>query len=426
MESIIQLPQPKMLPFWHTKLPLLLIPIVLLAFNYFLYTRLQVEAVDASVGAEAQNSNAILTDTSLPEDGLDIMPQAGTLTGTGWNVIRGEWVAEEAGLRQLTIDEFDLAASYDAQRFETYALDVSLRHLQNIGGGIYINMQSPDSTSASHMIRFEADGSALFWGYFDEDSAFTGQGYANTSIDFSQTQNLRVTVHKERFDVALNGEMQAEDIPLHYTGGYVGLTATQSDVLFERVGIVPIDGIGTAPAVESELVPERDGLLQQVETISGKWLYEDGKIRQVQPEENDYMTRLNVLGRDYTLSAIVNLPDPEVIADAGAGFIFHMPKRGSRESGHMMRLLDGGERIMWGEYDATGVFVGQGNIRTDLDPTEAHEIAVRVKVNSFDIIVNGETLVTELPLAEEEGWIGLVAYRGVVEFSDVSLTLGGE
>lgn len=448
MESTID-PQTeeRVTPFWYTKLPLILIPLVLLVFNYFLYARLQAEAVISAetVSAEATNSveagvAASAQETGIvgdrvPAEGLSLNPLPGDLIGSGWRVIRGVWVAEEAGLRQMATDEFDQAIVYEPRRFDTYAVDVDIRHLQNVGGGLYINMQDAGSTARSHMIRFETDGAAMFWGHFNDVGEFSGQGFANIDIDPSQAQRLRVAVHNDSYDVILNDRVLAESLPLFHRGGHVGLMATEADVRFERIMVVPIDGLGNAPVVVEDLMPDAeivetvgqfDTLLEQVETVNGEWVYESGTIRQLQNEATDYLTMLNTLGRSYTLRATVQLADAAVAPDSGAGFIFHMPNRDNTTFGHMVRLLDGGEQVMWGEFNDTGVFNGQGNIALNLDSTRPIDIAVRVRSVNFDILINGEEIVRELPLRAEEGWIGLVAYRGDVLFSNVNLELGGE
>jgi len=104
--------------------------------------------------------------------------------------------------------------------------------------------------------------------------------------------------------------------------------------------------------------------------------------------------------------------------------LFHMPTADRKEGARMVRLGNAGKEVFWGYYDATGVFVGQGGSAIDLDPMTYHTLSVVANPETYSIQLNGETLVTDVPLQQSSGWIGLLSYSGPVDFRNIRLQLG--
>lgn len=399
------------------RLPLILIVVVLAVFNLLLYAQLTSDNPRPDLTDGVSAAQPIVAEAVMLEGEEALMPSGGALADSGWRVISGDWSANSGVLRQTGLADFDQAIVYTPRTFNTFAVDATLRHYENVGGGILFNMQRTDSLAGSHLVRFEVDGSALYWGSFDEESGFVGQGFAPVDADPFQSQRLSVHSHATTYDILLNGGVVARGIPLTWQSGHVGLAVSQSDTAYERINVRPIDGIGTAPA-------EEESLLTQSETISGEWVQESGVIRQLQNEPTDYMTSLNVFGRTYTLESTINLALEGTPEDSGGGFIFHMRDRNARAGASMVRFYDQGKGIVWGVYDDEGVFQGAANLELDLDKEQPVKLAVRIGAGSYDILVNDEVIISELPLNSEEGWVGLVAFRGIIEFSDVQLSIG--
>ena len=407
--------------FYRYRLPLILIFFALAIFNVLLYALLTSDNPRPDLAEEATSAEVAtepIVNQTVLGDGVALMPANGDLDGSGWQAISGNWIAEGNVLRQTSLADFDQSIVYTPRTFDTYAFDVTVQHYNdNIGGGILFNMQRTDSIAGSHLVRFEVDGSGIYWGTFAEDGSFEGNGFASISIDPLQPNRLMVQSHATTYDILLNETVIAQDIPLTWTSGHVGMAVSQSDAAYSNIMVWPIDGIGT-------LAPESQSLLAQSESISGEWVYTDGVIQQISNESTDYMTALNVLGRTYTVEATINMALEGTPEDSGGGFIFHMADRADRAGATMVRFIDQGERIVWGQYDQAGVFQGAGNIALDLTGEEPIHLSVRVRNGSYDLLVNDELVISELPLAVEEGWLGLVAFRGVVEFSDVRLNIG--
>ncbi len=396
-------------------IPLALIIITLLLLNWLLPMQLAPREPTAEIAPVTS------TDALVPTE--DIRLETVGSNFTNWLPIKGAWQARDGGVEHTTRADFDNYIAYTTRFEPPFAFDATVQHIDGIGAGLLIGMQSLDNNANSTLIRFENDGSALFWGNFDEAAQFTGQGFAPVSIDPLAPQRVTIRNLGNRYDILLNGELLVTDLPLTTSAGYVGLAAPETAAFFSDMRVLPLDGVGIGEAVAVELVEESPTLLDQVETISGEWIYEEGAIRQVLQEQTDYVTGLNVFGRNYTLASTITLNSE--LADSGGGFIFHAPSRDQLAGSTMVRLLNGGEQIVWGQFDEAGIFQGAGNIEIDLPIGAPSELAVIVGSRRYDIMINGETIVRGLPLAVEEGWIGLVAYRGIVTFENVVLDLDG-
>lgn len=418
-------------------IPIALIILTLLLLNWLLPMQLAPRDVVEEAAPLAE------TGAAIPADGIGLETVGSNFTN--WLPIKGAWQARAGGIEHNARADFDNYIAYTTRFEPPFALEATIQHLDGVGAGLLIGMQSLDSNASSTLIRFESDGSAMFWGSFDEARQFTGQGFAGINIDPQAPQ--RVTVHNwgDRYDVLLNGEPVITDLPLTTGAGYVGLAAPETAVFFDDIRILPLDGavlsepvvvvdgngVGNAVIVEGGdvvaeqpvIVEEAPTLLDQVETISGEWIYDAGAIRQVLQEQTDYVTGLNIFGRNYTLASTITL-DAD-LPDSGGGFIFHAPIRDQLAGSTMVRLLDGGKQIVWGKFDETGVFQGAGNIALNLPAGEPTDITIAVGNSRYDISVNGESIVSGLSLPVAEGWIGLVAYRGVVTFENVILDLDG-
>ncbi len=394
-------------------LPLLLFAITLIVFslslNYFL--------TSDNPRPDLAQTAAITSPADTVTGVLPLMSGGDDAIGTNWRPLSGDWIMEDGRLRQTNLSGFDQAIVYVSRVFRTYALDVTLRHTENSGGGVLFNMQSEDSLASSHLVRFESDGSALYWGYFDENGQFVGQGFAPITADLLQANRLVIKSHATDYEVWLNDLLLAENVPLHTAGGHVGLAVSQADVIYENISVLPIDGVGTAPAI-----PEK--LIAQAETINGRWVFETDVVHQMQDDPTDYMLALNVLGKRYLLETTVDLGDGTAAPDNGAGFIFHMPDRATRAGAMMVRFMDHGQQILWGQFDENGMFKGIGNLGLELPLNQSRHLAVRVGAGSFDILIDGQERISDVPLTEREGWISLIAFRGNVTFSDINLNIG--
>ncbi len=418
-------PQERRRYFRNYILPLILMPIVLLVFNWLLFRNHAPPGEQPQVQQEAAVEAVVPTsvpqrafDGTVLEGGRRLVDAAGGFGDGSWQFITGAWRFEGDSLIQSQPDGFDHVANY-VEPFRNYVLSAQLRHTQGIGGGVVFNMQSRDAFARSHMVRFKEDNTVMFWGFFDENNAFNGQGFAEMSIAEGELYKLDVHVKDSTYDIYLNDSLVLADNPLIYDQGYVGVTSSVSEVQFEDIQVYPLggDAIGIAP--------EANDLLENVEAISGDWLFEGGQITQTNPDGFDFLTGLNLFAQNYSLSTTIDFSESDTAQDIGGGFIFHMPDRNSKNSAQLIRFMDGGRSILWGRYDAEANFSGEGSLEVPYDENGLQQLRINVIGDKYDIFVNDKLIVGDISLNANEGWIGLVSFSGPVTFTDVNLSLEG-
>jgi hypothetical protein len=181
--------------------------------------------------------------------------------------------------------------------------------------------------------------------------------------------------------------------------------------------------VGPQEAVAVAVSEEPGDIFGDIETISGEWVREGTKLSQLNSATYDFSISTGVYAGVYTLETAITLPEDPDLLDAGGGILFHMPERDSRNGAHMVRLA-GQDELIWGYYDQNGAFVGQG--RADLETAEQGTRALQVVADDevYRIKVDGQDIAQDVPLKQQEGWIGLVSYRGPVAFDNISVTFG--
>lgn len=341
----------------------------------------------------------------------------GALAESGWIPFAGDWAIDNGSLVQRQVEGYDLGIAYQ-EPFEAYQLTTRFRHLSGVGGGVLFNMTSPDSKNGAVMVRYTDDGSGIFWGSFDEQGAFTGQGYAATENPGTNAHTLDILHNGSSYSIKLDGNELATGMPLVPRAGYIGLTASQSQVAYEEVSIKTAGTGEPGPAVSNET-----DLLANAQSLTGEWQYQDNSVQQVLTESTDYMLGIGILAERYALKVDVMLPAD--LTDAGGGIIFHMPNRDDRRGAYMARLAEGGKVVFWGRYNDNGDFEGIGAAEVNLVPGTPVPLTLIVGSSTFDLLVGEANVATGIPLERDSGWIGLVSYRGVVTFRSLALSLNG-
>jgi len=325
-----------------------------------------------------------------------------------WIPISGNWVYQDSAFVQTQTEGFDLAAYYP-QSFDNIYLKTILQHIEGAGGGVLFNMSQEGTHWDSHMVRYVEDGSVLAWGYFDIDGIFQGQGSQSVPLANNEIHILEIYSDGTTYDIVLDGETIATDISLNSTKGYVGLTASQSSVAYD--------------AVEIYAFSDRASVLDDVDTINGEWISDGDTLIQISNETTDYIAGVGLAGEAYTMSVDIRLPiEPN---NAGGGVVFHMDDRDNPTNGVMVRLADGGQGIFWGTYNVNGIFSGEGSRPLDVDTTEPIRLSVAVNQNNYTIQVNDELVAQDISLTQSQGWIGLISFRGGVEFSNLNISIDG-
>jgi hypothetical protein len=341
----------------------------------------------------------------LPADGADI--------GADWLVLAGDWQAENGSLVQRDTTRYDRIISY-RPAFADYTLRLVFRHRSGSGGGVLFNMPQPERRNGAQMVRYADDGSALFWGYFDADGDFVGQGSARVPAPGTAAHTLEIRNDGIRATIVLDGATIAQDVPLVSRSGSVGLVASQSAVAFDELTLRPQGAAAPAAA------------LPDLNFLSGSWVREGDTVRQLDQAATDFVSTTGIAAERYTLRTTIVLPDNAALSDVGAGVLFHMPAQESLNGAQMVRFGSAGRELFWGTFSAAGVFQGQG--QADLEPAsgQPRTLTLIVDTDTYTILVDDTPIAAGVPLQNSSGWIGLLSFRGPVSFQDISLTLGTE
>lgn len=169
--------------------------------------------------------------------------------GAGWVPLSGEWQIDEGELVQINPAAQDAAIGYEGSAFENYVVQVNLRHLIGVGGGVLFNMASPYQLNGSYIVRFSEQTDSVFWGFFDAAGMFTRQGYFDIAPAGVDAHTLAVYVGVESYDVYLDEQLLARNIPYQgatpateegRVGGHIGLITSRSSVAYSLVEVFPL------------------------------------------------------------------------------------------------------------------------------------------------------------------------------------------
>lgn len=375
-------------------------------------TEIEPTVIESSPVAEESVNTEFLT--------RELYTETFELRGVGevrWRPINGNWTYEDNALVQKQTELFDLSNIY--QNPITYPITylVKFRHLEGIGGGLLFNLRLPNATENAYMVRYVSDADVVAWGYFDDNGAFNGIGSASVPSPSNEQHTLGIAVSDGSFDIQLDGNIIATNIPMELvvSPSYVGLTASQSMVAFDEVEIfsevvrVNTTSTNTTANIDSE-------------TAIGTWLIEDNVVLQTDIEPTDYIAGTGFAGEQFTISAKISFDN--AFEDAGAGMIFHMADRDNHASGYLVRFADHGRNIFWGEFNEDNVFSGIGDVTLNNDGLDSATLKLVVKQSSFDIFVDKQLIGADIRIDRSSGWIGLVSFRGPVAFSDLNILLG--
>lgn len=358
----------------------------------------------------APTETAFVAGTQLATDNFEAVGDGESL----WSPLSGIWSFRDGRYVQETTTDFDRITVYQRPLQRPYRVEVTMQHLEGLGGGLVFALPNPTERNGGAMVRYFEEN-VIAWGTFSDDGVFAGLDSSPVLSPGDSAQRLSVEVGAASFNVLLNGDALATNIPL---GGeasdthYVGLTASQSAVAFDDFAIWNVNRITDRPAPDI-----------RVASATGIWENDGAVIRQLDETPTDFVAGTGFRGEQYIVTLDITLPpDRETV---GAGLVFHMSARDAVSGGHMARLADGGERIFWGRYDEAGVFSGSGNAALTPDDADRIELQLRILEGSYSLVVNGNTVVEDIPLERDEGWIGLLSFGGPVEFRNFRIEPGG-
>jgi len=272
------------------------------------------------------------------------------------------------------------------------------------------------------MVRY-IDNNVITWGSYNDAGVFVGLDGRTVGESGDTAHTLAVVLDRtaSTYAIVLDGAPIVSGIRYTPQGDHIGLTASQSVVAFERVEV-----FGAAADSQStpvvEVTPAVSTNTIELSTITGAWVNDNGVITQSNEAAVDSIVGVGVAGQVFTVSVSILLPSG--IADAGAGLVFQMRGRDDQTNGQIVRLGSGGNEVLWGRFDQTSIFQGQSGIRLNLTPNTPHRMTLTVRADTFDIDLDGTTVVNNVSLSTAWGWIGLVAFGGPVVFSDFVFTQG--
>lgn len=363
-----------------------------------------VESLASEQVIESAPTPSTTPETLLVEDAFDGVAGTEPL----WVPITGEWILDEVGFTQKIVDGFDFSAGYLAE-LSTMDVEATFSHATGQGGGLLFHMNRPDQIIQSHMARYAHDANIIMYGYFDENGVFNGQGNVDVPLPTNTPQQLRVRANDSTYSIELNGDILVSDIPVMTKGSYAGLVTSQSMVTFDRFRVYGGDTVAVEN-VESVV---------SFTTVNGDWTF-DQVISQSAQEPTDYVAGTGIQAQNFIVRVNITLPTEPT--DAGGGVLFNMAERDSIANSQMVRFSQGGKEIFWGTFDENRAFVGQGGATLDLDWSQPHQLNVYVKETTFDILVDATPIQTDIPLQYLSGWIGLVSFRGVVQFDQFTVS----
>ncbi len=346
----------------------------------------------------------------------------GASSDAGWIPISGEWQVADGLLTQVDPTGYDYAIGYEGNTFQSYALQVSLAHLEGVGGGVLFNMPQPYQLNGSHMVRYSDGADAIFWGYYDDTGDFVGQGYANVQAPGDAGHTFKITSADSSYAIDVDGQPVARDIPLVRNSGHIGLLTAHSAAAFGPIEVFTLGGQAEQPIRGTET----SNLLGNLRIVSGDWAIDGSTIRQNSVETADFIVSTGVFAGVYSLETTITLPDDPELANVGGGIIFHMPDQDSKKNAHMVRLVGSSGGAFWGYFDENEVFIGQGwTTVSDAAASTTYNLKVSIQYDTYDLFINGENVANDIQLRRRDGWIGLLSYAGPVVFSDIQVTVGG-
>lgn len=154
----------------------------------------------------------------------------------GWQALTGDWQVINNEYHQLNLEEAN-ARSVSPFQGDAYIVQSRIKYVEGaMEAGFYYNMAQPDTLAQSQSVGYTAQGEALQWGHFDEAGNFVPEGQADIppSAD-GEWHTLQIAVAEGQVTITLDGQPVAENLPLTYSSGYVGLYANNGHAAFDDI-----------------------------------------------------------------------------------------------------------------------------------------------------------------------------------------------
>ncbi|MFK7805219.1 MAG: hypothetical protein AB8G95_26545, partial [Anaerolineae bacterium] len=183
--------------------------------------------------------------------------------------VGGNWQLRDEMLVQLNAAVADVLAIVPGINLgteEPYNFSTQFEIIEGSNGaGLMFNLQNSDSIREGHLVRFGSNGDTnyMVYGYFDENRSFSPQGTAEPP-PLTGIVNVGVSVNGNVYNILVNEEIVARDIPLVYLGGRVALTSWNSSLAFDNVSVEEnfIDDSIAEPEPEPAMASNEDEVAQ--------------------------------------------------------------------------------------------------------------------------------------------------------------------
>lgn len=149
--------------------------------------------------------------------------------------INGQWVQNDRLIEQINPAETDFWVSTGIMA-ETYRINTKIvSKSPKSGGGFIFHMQDKTQRKLAHMVRFADGGNQIFWGTYNDAGVFMGQGdlVLKTPPKSPNTRQLELNVGATTYDIIVDGEVVAKQIPLIGKSGWIGMLSFSGTVSFE-------------------------------------------------------------------------------------------------------------------------------------------------------------------------------------------------
>lgn len=151
----------------------------------------------------------------------------------------GNWVVDGGVIRQIDSQNTDYVAGTGlaGERF-TVSVRITLpADNPDAGGGIVFHMDGRDDPRQGYMVRFGSGGQELFWGRYNADGVFTGEGGVPLNLIAGEAYQLLLNVRENSFDIQVNNETLVGMIPLERGSGWIGLVSFSGPITFTDVSV---------------------------------------------------------------------------------------------------------------------------------------------------------------------------------------------
>jgi hypothetical protein len=199
------------------------------------------KAAGTTVAAASTSAAANLTPGSVKATIDFTDPQA---SAKDWLPIVGLWEFKNQSYNQNDLGKFDLYSFYSRPVAGDFTIQASVTYVQgDMGAGLIFNSPGKDKKNGAQMVSYVGKGTFFQWGYYDASGIFQYQGGKGVaSGGDGKAHIIAVKITGNTYDVSLDGVAMGTKMPLFSpVGGYAGLLASTSQVVFDNVKIESVN-----------------------------------------------------------------------------------------------------------------------------------------------------------------------------------------